>query len=229
MSNAVAIQPRPTASPAKSPNAPLSSNCQTAPVIELPVDGQRIRSVLYPGQVRGGNFKPHGGLLLNGSNDATVTLPLDAKVIDGVRYNESGELQYMFDFEAACGYRFRLDHLHTLSADFQKIADKLPTASEDSRTTNLTSEVFKQGTVVATKVGFVKTGNTGFDFGLYDTSKQNEASKQADWPRDFQYQTDSATHAVCWFDYLSTNDSSLIRGLPAGDMLQGKNSVFCNK
>jgi hypothetical protein len=203
------------------------ASCNDKPLLDLPIEVQRIKSVLYPGQVRGNNFKPHGGFILNGTNDANVTLPLEAKVIDGVRYIESGELQYMFDFENGCGYRMRLDHLHTLSPAMQKIADQLPQPTADSRTTQLGSETFEKGTVIATKVGFVKNNNTGFDLGFYNMNTPNTASQTTDWPTDFQYQTELAKHAVCWFDYLSKDDAALIRSLPAGDSAQGKNSVYC--
>jgi len=203
------------------------SSCGDRPVIALPVDSKRLESVLYPGQVRGNNFKPHGGFRLNGTNDAKVTLPADAKVIDGVRYIEAGELQYMFDFETSCGYRIRLDHLNTLSAEMQKIAETLPAATEDSRTTNVENVEFKAGDVIATKIGFTKMANRSFDFGFYNMKEQNDASKAGDWPKGFEYQTELATHAVCWFDYLSDEDEALIRGLPAGDGIQGKSSVYC--
>lgn len=214
-------------SPTPNTDKVAQNSCGNPPTIELPVASERIKSVLYPGQMRGNNFKPHGGFILNNSNDAEVTLPLPAKVVDGVRYNEMGEVQYMFDFEADCGYRFRLDHLNMLTADFQKIADQLPASTESSQTTNLNSGKFDAGTVVASRVGFVKTGNTSFDFGLYNMNKQNDASKEADWPKDFQHQTDLAMHGVCWFDYLSASDVALIRSLPAGDGQQGTNSVYC--
>ncbi len=202
-------------------------SCDTAPTISLPVESQRVKSILYPGQVRGNNFKPHGGFILNGTNQADISLPLDAKVIDGVRYIEMGEVQYMFDFEADCGYRFRLDHLNTLTAEFQKIAEQLPAPTESSQTTMVNSANFDAGTKVALKVGFVKTGNNSFDFGLYNMNKQNAVSKQADWPNDFQHQTELATHGVCWFDFLSTKDETFVRSLPAGDGQQGTNSVYC--
>lgn len=201
--------------------------CSNPPEVALPVESQRIKSVLYPGQVRGNNFKPHGGFILNGSNEVEVILPLDGKVIDGVRYNESGEVQYMFDFEAECGYRFRLDHLHTLTDDMQVIADKLPQPTESSQTTKISSDTIKAGTKIATRVGFEKTANAFFDFGLYDMNVQNSASKQTDWPQDFQYQNELAIHGVCWFDYLLASDTSLVKSLPAGDGVQGKNSMYC--
>ena len=203
------------------------TSCDTEPVVALPVAKDRIEAILYPGQVRGNNFKPHGGFRLNGTNSAEVTLPLDAKVVDGVRYNEAGEIQYMFDFDTDCGYRIRLDHLHTLSADMQKIADQLPQPTEDSRTTNVSSETIKAGTVIATKVGFVKNSNSSFDFGFYNMNKQNEASQAANWPKDFQYTTELATHGTCWFDYLSESNEAFVRSLPGGDGVQGKNSVYC--
>lgn len=202
-------------------------SCDGSPTISLPVASQRIKSVLYPGQVRGNNFKPHGGFILNGTNEVDVTLPLSAKIIDGVRYVETGEVQYMFDFEADCGFQFRLDHLNTLTAEFQKIADQLPAPTESSQTTKLNSDMFDAGTTVANKVGFIKTGNTSFDFGLYNMNQPNDVSKQADWPNDFQHQTDLATHGVCWFDFLSEKDEAVVRALPAGDSQQGANSTYC--
>lgn len=205
-----------------------SADCSIEPVLPLPVELSRIKSILYPGQVRGGNFKPHGGFILNGSNEADITLPMDAKVIDGVRYIESGEVQYLFDFEAACGYRFRLDHLHILSAEMQALAETLPQPTTDSRTTNIESKQFEAGTVVATRIGFLNTKNTSFDFGFYDMNKQNEASKASDWPTDFQYTTELATHGTCWFDYLSAENEAAVKALPAGDGSQGKNSLFCH-
>jgi len=204
-----------------------NASCAKDPIIALPVTTSRIKAILYPGQIRGGNFKPHGGFLLNEGNDVEVTLPLDAKVIDGVRYKEGGEIQYMFDFQADCGYQIRLDHLHTLTNEMQKIADKLPQPTEDSRTTAVNSNTIKAGTVVATKVGFIKTANSSFDFGFYNMNKQNMASQQSDWPQDFQYTNELAKHGTCWFDYLSAANKTLVQSLPAGDGIQGKNSLYC--
>ena len=204
-----------------------TTDCSSEPTLPLPVDLTRIKSILYPGQVRGGNFKPHGGFILSGTNNADITLPIDAKVIDGVRYIESGEVQYLFDFEADCGYRFRLDHLHTLTEEMQTLADTLPEPTAESRTTNVESKQIKAGTVIATRVGFLKTSNTSFDFGFYDMNTQNEASKATDWPTDFQYTTELATHGTCWLDYLSTENVTSVKALPAGDGFQGKNSVYC--
>lgn len=185
---------------------------------------------MYPGQTRGGNYKPHGGFRLNTpSNQAAVTLPVDAKLIAGARYSEQGEVQYMFDFETDCKIRFRFDHLLTLSEDLQKQADNLPPPKpDDSRTTNLSGTKFSAGTVLATEVGFKQTANVSFDFGMYDYNQKNKASQDSAWLANPQHQFDMAQYAVCWFDYLSDEDSTFVRGLPAGDQQNGKQSDYCS-
>jgi hypothetical protein len=178
--------------------------------------------------VRGNNFKPHGGFILNGGNNADIILPLEAKVISGARYIEAGEVQYMFDFEADCNVRIRLDHLHTLSPQMQSYADKLPEPKQDdSRTTNITGDRLPAGTLIATKIGFPSMNNTSFDFGVYDMNTKNKASKSPDWPNSPDYQNDYAMHAVCWFDWLSPDQTAFVRSLPAGDGVRGKESVYC--
>ena len=75
------------------------------PLVELPVDINQATSILYPGQSRGGDFKPHGGFRFDNqkNNSVTVTAPLDAELVYASRYIEMGELQYMFDFIAPAG------------------------------------------------------------------------------------------------------------------------------
>lgn len=207
-----------------------SAACIDNPTIKLPVDISTVESILYPGQVRGGNYKPHGGFRLNSPDNSTsVTLPLDAKLIAGARYIEAGEVQYMFDFETDCKIRLRFDHLAVLSSDLQAEADKLPQPKvDDSRTTNLEGKPFKVGVVLATKVGFVKNNNVSFDFGMYDYNKANKISSDSEWAKDPQHQFDNAKHGVCWFDYLSAEDHAAVAALPATDQTQGKTSDYCN-
>lgn len=205
-----------------------SGKCPDQPVIELPVDQKRIEAVLYPGQVRGNNFKPHGGFRLYGSNEAVIKLTADAKIVQGARYIESGEVQYMFDFETECKIRMRFDHLNTLSPTLQAYAEKLPKAEpNNSKTTPLDNSTLKKGTVLATKVGFIKNNNSSFDFGVYDMNKLNNASQQTNWPNDFDHQNENAKHAVCWLDWLPSSQQSAIKALPGGDGQQGKASVYC--
>ncbi len=213
-----------------STNDTASQACDTTPVVSLPVEKALIESILYPGQSRGGNYKPHGGFRLNTvDNTASITLPLDARVIAGARYIEQGEVQYMFDFETYCKIRLRFDHLLVLGEALQSVAASLPEPKpDDSRTTNLNGPALKAGTVLATEVGFAKNHNVGFDFGMYDYNQKNKKSQDSTWLADPQHQFDMAQYAVCWFDYLSPADKEHVLSLPAGDQQNGSNSDYCN-
>ncbi len=200
-----------------------------------PVDVSKATSILYPGQTRGGDFKPHGGFRFDGlkNEDVTVTVPLAAKVTSGSRYIERGEVQYMFDFEGDCGINYRFDHLKTLSAKFQAIADKLPAAKvDDSRTTAVSPEVsVATGEVVATAVGFAvgdNGPNVSVDFGVYDKRQKNASSKDAAWVAAHSEDGDQAYYGVCWFDLLPAADAAIVKALPAGDSAAGKTSDYCN-
>src|SRR3989344_2788331 len=76
----------------------------TCPTLQSPVDTGLVTSVLYPGQLRGGEYKAHGGFRLDGlkTNDVVVRAPISAKLIRARRYIEIGELQYIFIFETDC-------------------------------------------------------------------------------------------------------------------------------
>src|SRR3989344_5127110 len=94
----------------------------------LPIDISKTTSILYPGQMRGGEYKAHGGVRFDNSvpNDIVVTAPYNAQVIAGARYPVNGEIQYTFDFAHPCGIRYRFGHLLVLSPKFQEIAEKFP-------------------------------------------------------------------------------------------------------
>lgn len=207
----------------------------------------KVTSILYPGQVRGGNYKAHGGFRFDGSkpNDVKVYAPYDAKVIAGARYPINGEIQYTFDFEHPCGIRYRFGHLLTLLPKFQEIADKFPLPEGlDSRTTQVLPPIdVKQGEVIATGVGLNTGGpqvfggyNTFVDWGVYDYRQQNEATKDPKWPtlhasEDSQwatyYNSDTYKYAVCWFDWISEEDKQKVLSLPSSDSQSGKTSDFC--
>lgn len=205
----------------------LSVDCSEQLVLSLPVPISDVASIMYPGQYRGGNFKPHGGFRMKStSNDVNVVMPMDAKVVKAARYLEQAEIQYLFEFSNECQMRMRFDHLATLSSELQSVADTLPEAKPDeSRTTNIDGPSLKKGTIVATRVGFVKNNNVSFDFGLFDDSKKNEASSDATWASVHQFENDQ--HGVCWFDYLNESDRQSVLALPATDMTSGKTSDYC--
>jgi hypothetical protein len=205
--------------------------CASPLAIPAPVDLTLATEVLYPGQYRGGNYKPHGGFIFRGSanNAITVKAPLDAYVYKASRYIEAGEVQYMFVFIAPCGIMYRFDHLATLSPAFQALADTLPAAQENnSETTNFDKPpVVKAGDAVATSVGFVKTGNTSVDFGVYDLRAKNAVSQIADWQKKHPMEHEFGAYAICWLDNITGPGSAGIKALPGGDGQAGKQSDYC--
>lgn len=212
------------------------SVCPEPFIFLLPVDINKATSVLYPGQLRGGEYKAHGGFRFENSlpEDILVTAPIDAKVIAGARYPaNTGDIQYTFDFEHPCGIRYRLGHLLTLSPKFQAIAEKFPLPKGlDSRTTQVYPPIdIKQGEVIATAVGMTKNGtskngtNTFLDWGVYDYRKKNEASKNSVWSAS--HTSDTYQYAVCWFDWISKEDREKVLALPSSDYQSGKTSDYC--
>lgn len=207
--------------------------------LQLPTkEISKATSVLYPGQSRtgdfsgkGGTYKPHGGIRFDGSTNEEVSavMPYDAYVFRGNRVTVDGEIQYGFDFINPCGIMVRLGHLRDLTPAFQTIADKLPAAIEgDSRTTKIQPMVaFKTGDLIATAVGFKTTKNVGFDYGVYDLRSPNEASKNSAYQAAHVDTAELSSHALCWLDLLSTNESKAVKALPAGDMTNGKTSDYC--
>lgn len=194
------------------------------------IPSNKIESILYPGQVRGGDYKPHGGFRLNTPSPAIeVKAIMDGTVTSGSRYIEVGEVQYMFTIVNDCGIAYRFDHLLELSPVFQKLADKLPAAKvDDSRTTNLDGASVKTGDVIATAVGHKKpTANYGFDLGVYDYRKQNASAGDPTYIAKHKNELSQAAYAVCWFDMFPSADATVYKSLPAADQNQGKNSDYC--
>lgn len=193
-----------------------------------PTDMSRVTGVLYPGQTRGGNYKPHGGFRLDGGgNDVTVKAIMDGYLTSGARYIEKGELQYLFTITNSCGIAYRYDHLATLSPLLQTIADSLPPAKEnDSRTTNFDNPLhIKAGDTIATTVGFKNPTNVSFDLGVYDYRKRNVAANSAAYLSQHKNELSQAAYALCWLDmFPGTN----LRNLPAGDPAAGKSSDYCD-
>lgn len=195
---------------------------------QSPTDVSKVTSVLYPGQSRGGNYKSHGGFRLS-SNDTTVVVPMDAKLVEGSRYIEQGEVQYMLRFTNDCGVSYRFDHLATLSPTLQAQAEKLPAAKEnDSRTTNFDQPItVKVGDIVATVVGFKNTKNASFDFGVYDLRQRNKSAQDSNYVSQHQNELSQAAYALCWFDMLPKQDAQVVKSLPAADAASGKTSDYC--
>lgn len=205
--------------------------CDPNLTFKLPTDITKVTGILYPGQTRGGNYKPHGGFRMDNAKntDVSVTAPLDGNVVRGANFLVDGEIQYTFDIMHSCGIMYRVGHLLTLPPKFLDIAKAFPAAQEnDSRTMNINPPVpVKLGEVIATSVGVTKpTINTFFDWGVYDMRQKNEASKNASWAADKD--PELAPHAVCWFDWLNAADKAKVKSLPPGDPQSGTKSDYCN-
>lgn len=202
-------------------------NCPSPLLLNPPVDFQKVTAILYPGQVRG-QYKAHGGFRFGTDNTVNITAPLDATLVQGSRYIEGGEVQYLFEFVNNCGVAYRFDHLLTLTPTFQAIADNLPEAKpDDSRTTKIESVAVKKGDLIATEVGFKQTKNVSVDFGVYDYRTANTASKDKGYYNSHLQEGSLIFHGVCWLDMFSTTEVTTLKALPGGDSVSGKNSDYC--
>jgi hypothetical protein len=193
--------------------------------LSLPVEPAKVTAVLYPGQVRGGNYKAHGGFRLDGQPPAGIVVkaPVTGIAVRGARYVEAGELQHLVDLQMPCGILVRLDHLRAptgaLGAAFAKLAK-----ATDTRTTNFNPPVpVTAGSTVATGAGFVAMNNPSLDLGVYDLRARNARSKDPAWAA--RHDPAMAAHAVCWLDLVA--DGPRLRALPAGDQAAGRASDFC--
>lgn len=221
------------------PEGELLKDCPDTPVFDAPVDLSLATGVLYPGQWRGDrsmpdNFKPHGGFRFDGLDvdEVTVRMPADAQLVQMAQYLAQGEVQYTLEFITQCGFVMRLGHLRELAPRLAVIAETLPPAAEgDSRTHFVGPVQLEQGEVVATATGLRGLGaspgrhNTFVDWGVYRTDRKNAASADVTWAKE--HTTPQEQYAVCWFDYLSEEDESLVRSLSAGS--EGPVSNFCGE
>jgi hypothetical protein len=204
----------------------------------MPVDINKVTSILYPGQDRGGatnfatqggNYKPHGGFRFDSLPDNRVEIkaPISGYVYRGGGYKVNGEPQYTFEIIDPCGILIRWGHLRTLSAAFQAYAAKLPKAGEgDSRTHMVEGNpAINSGDLIATATGLA--GNTFVDLGVYDLRQPNPASKDAAFRQRHQDDKEISWHAVCWFDMLPSADGAKVKSLPSADSVSGKTSDYC--
>lgn len=208
-------------------NEGMETNCETLS-FNSPVNTSLVKSILYPGQVRT-EFKPHGGFIFNIKGNAVeVKAPFDAVLVEGSRYIEGGETQYLFRFISDCGIMYSLDHILTPSEKLMNIANTFPAAKTNvSRTTLVTPEVrFSEGDILATEVGFKKTKNYSMDFGVYDLTTKNEASNDPIFVSKY-VKSYLASSALCWLDNLNEPDKTTLKALPGGDSKAKKTSFYC--
>lgn len=205
--------------------------CPDQPMLKMPADISKVTSVLYPGQPRGGNYKPHGGFRFDNSANADIkiTAPIDGFIVRGGHYMAEGEIQYTFDVMNNCGVMYRFGHLRELPEDLMKLTTSWPAANEGSATHAVSPAVYvKQGHAFGTSVGIIGNENTFFDWGVYDYRQQNEASKSAAYQQAHAQEKELAWHAVCWLEgWLPASDEATLAKLEAGDPTSAKNSDYC--
>lgn len=202
--------------------------CPNPLTIQLPVESSLVESVLYPGQVRSGDFKPHGGLILKVAPGASVEIraPMDGYLTSVAKFTDEFGLHYNPNFQHSCGIAFGFGHLGAVSPKIQAAFDTVPQKPyKDSRTEIVEPIFVKHGEVVGTAL---QERGRGFDFGVSDFRQENKASKRADFREKYSESPWADFYGVCWFDLLPPEVETAVRALPAGDMYQGSNSEYCS-
>ena len=196
-----------------------------------PVDVSLASSVLYPGQLRSGDYKPHGGFRFDtlGTNAVDIYAPFDAWLYQAARHLESGEVQYSLYFYTGCGMSYKLDHLRTLTPEYETLLEDIPLGAEgDSRTTFFSPLVFvPAGEHIATEIGIIEGQNVFFDFGVYDLREKNGVVYDASFREQQVNVGQYGAYAICWFDSLEGGDSEIVWALPPGDSVSGSESDYC--
>lgn len=192
---------------------------------------------MYPGQERGNDYKPHGGFRFDNRDDNNIEVRtiMDGYILKASRYEDFGEeIQNFLFYVNDCGIIVMHDHLLTLSPKIQAVFDKLPlNKNGDSRTTYIIPMVYvKKDEVLATQIGYenfpdgYKNKNVFVDFGLYDLRKTNRVNYDSAFRGKHPNINEYGMYAVCWFDYLSNTDVTIVRSLPASGN-EGKISDYC--
>lgn len=206
--------------------------CLEPLVFPSPSNVKLASGILYPGQVRGGDYKPHGGIRFDDlkNNELDVYAPMDGRLFKAARHLDEGEeVQYALYFINDCGIMYKLDHLRELTDKFNDILNTIPMGAKgDSRTTEIKPSVFvEKGERIATKVGYEFNKNVAFDFGVYDFRKKNGVVYSSEFRAKHLYIDELGPYALCWLNYLVEEDKIIVKGLPAADGIQGKTSDYC--
>jgi hypothetical protein len=198
-------------------------------------DFSLVKGRLEPGQIRGGDYKGHGGFQMKAS-EVGVLSAINGNITGMGAYRENangspenGEVQYLVEIQHPCGIMVRYDHLKVLSAPLQRLfADNGAGIGADTRCCHIDPPVpIQAGDVIATAVGFTETGaNYFFDFGAYDlrtpqSSKRSTAELMAMGPSGVLGQ-----YGLCWYDLFGPETATTIRAIPIGSMEQG--SDYCD-
>lgn len=203
-------------------------------VLSSPVDLGQVSGVLYPGQLRGNDYKPHGGFRFDNKseNSVTVRAVMDGYLLKASKYNDRYDTQIQIFYVHPCGIMVMHDHLLTLSSRLEEALESISVGENgDSRTTNIDERVYiEKGEVLATEVGYPyfpgghNDMNVFVDFGLYDLRAKNDVVYDDAFRQNNPNVGEYGAYGLCFIDYLENAD--LVRRLPVGGS-EGKMSDYC--
>lgn len=187
------------------------------------LDFSKVLSIVQPGQIRGGSYKPHAGLRWSeyGSyiKSVSIAAPFDGEIVGASQYISEGNYQFLINIIHPCGVMLRLGHLLEPSGFMKSILKNIPPAVEmDSRESFLSGVYIKKGQVIATEVGMPpptppNSLGTFIDLGIVDLRAKNPIL-----PPNFSSNADIkySLYSVCWYegDYLSDADRTESARLP---------------
>ncbi len=187
------------------------------------LDFSKVLSIVQPGQIRGGSYKPHAGLRWSeyGSyvKNVFITAPFDGEIVGASQYISEGNYQFLINIIHSCGVMLRLGHLLEPSEFMKNILKSIPPAVEmDSRESFLSGVYIKKGQVIALEVGMPPPSppdslGTFMDLGIVDLRTKNpKLDSNFKSNADIKY----SLYSVCWYEgkYFSDEDSAKILSLP---------------
>ena len=187
------------------------------------LDFSKVLSIVQPGQIRGGSYKPHAGLRWSEFGGVvkgiSIKAPFDGEVVAAAQYISEGNYQFTINIIHPCGIMLRLGHLLEPSDSIKKILSTIPPAIEnDSRESFLSGTFIKKDQLIASEVGMVPPASpdslgTFMDLGIVDLRKKNPTlDSNFKSNADIKY----ALYSVCWYEgnYFSDSDRARVLNLP---------------
>ena len=187
------------------------------------LDFSKVLSIVQPGQIRGGSYKPHAGLRWSEFGGVvkgiSIKAPFDGEIVAAAQYISEGNYQFTINIIHPCGIMLRLGHLLEPSDSIKKILSTIPPAIEnDSRESFLSGTFIKKDQLIASEVGMVPPASpdslgTFMDLGIVDLRKKNpvlDSSFKSN--ADVKY----SLYSVCWYEgnYFSDSDRARVLNLP---------------
>ena len=187
------------------------------------LDFSKVLSIVQPGQIRGGSYKPHAGLRWSEFGGVvkgiSIKAPFDGEIVAAAQYISEGNYQFTINIIHPCGIMLRLGHLLEPSDSIKKILSTIPPAIEnDSRESFLSGTFIKKDQLIASEVGMVPPASpdslgTFMDLGIVDLRKKNPALDSSFKSNaDVKY----SLYSVCWYEgnYFSDSDRARVLNLP---------------